>query len=236
VRQVGGNTGGVDNIVEGELIDERGELQEQGQGLRRVDQYRRITYGGGFIPVQYRRRRQQQLSWCQHTSLKNGRALVNLPALTILTGLINHKVAKLGSLGRESSGSALLIERGSLNRGILNGKGPPYLDMTENSKRTQNKKNTTIRQWQRGEAQEVGKGSGGCRETPGIASGWPVCVWRGRWRGGGALYVVRLARLSRLARLALPIAEELTGDGDGGRGRSRMAQLALPCMCLPCLA
>lgn len=33
VRQVGGNTGGVDNIVEGELIDERGELQEQGQGL-----------------------------------------------------------------------------------------------------------------------------------------------------------------------------------------------------------
>lgn len=37
VREVGGNTGGVDNIVEGELIDERGELQEQGQGLWRVD-------------------------------------------------------------------------------------------------------------------------------------------------------------------------------------------------------
>lgn len=43
MRQVGGNTGGVDNIVEGELIDERGELQEQGQGLWRVDQHRRMT-------------------------------------------------------------------------------------------------------------------------------------------------------------------------------------------------
>lgn len=43
MREVGGNTGGVDNIVEGELIDERGELQEQGQGLWRVDQHRRIA-------------------------------------------------------------------------------------------------------------------------------------------------------------------------------------------------
>lgn len=103
MRQVGGNTGGVDNIVEGELIDERGELQEQGQGLWRIDQHRRMADDasrGSFIPVQYRRRRQQQLSSCQHTSFKNEIAPVNLPALTILTVLINHKVAKWGNLGR----------------------------------------------------------------------------------------------------------------------------------------
>ena len=33
--QVGGDTGGVDNIVEGELVNERGELEEQRQRLRR---------------------------------------------------------------------------------------------------------------------------------------------------------------------------------------------------------
>lgn len=31
--QIGGNTGGVDNIVEGELIDERAVLEEEGQRL-----------------------------------------------------------------------------------------------------------------------------------------------------------------------------------------------------------
>lgn len=34
MRKVGGDTGGVDNIVKGELIDKRGELQKQGQGLK----------------------------------------------------------------------------------------------------------------------------------------------------------------------------------------------------------
>lgn len=34
VGQVGGNTGGVDDIVEGELVDKGAELEEQGQGLR----------------------------------------------------------------------------------------------------------------------------------------------------------------------------------------------------------
>ena len=35
VGEIGGNTGGVDNIVEGELIDERAELEEEGQRLNR---------------------------------------------------------------------------------------------------------------------------------------------------------------------------------------------------------
>ena len=33
MRQVGGDTGGVDDIVEGELVNERGELEEQRQRL-----------------------------------------------------------------------------------------------------------------------------------------------------------------------------------------------------------
>jgi hypothetical protein len=33
VRKVGGDTGGVDDIVQSELIDEGGELQQKGQGL-----------------------------------------------------------------------------------------------------------------------------------------------------------------------------------------------------------
>jgi hypothetical protein len=33
VGEVGSNTGGVDNIVEGELINERRSLQEEGEGL-----------------------------------------------------------------------------------------------------------------------------------------------------------------------------------------------------------
>lgn len=34
VRKVGGHTGGVDDIVEGELVDERASLEEEGQRLR----------------------------------------------------------------------------------------------------------------------------------------------------------------------------------------------------------
>ena len=35
VRKVGGHTGGVDDIVEGELVDERASLEKEGQRLRR---------------------------------------------------------------------------------------------------------------------------------------------------------------------------------------------------------
>ena len=34
VRKVRGNTGSVDDIVEGELVDERASLEEEGQRLR----------------------------------------------------------------------------------------------------------------------------------------------------------------------------------------------------------
>lgn len=33
MRQVGRDTGGVDDIVEGKLVDQRGQLQEEGQRL-----------------------------------------------------------------------------------------------------------------------------------------------------------------------------------------------------------
>jgi hypothetical protein len=33
VRQIGGDTGGVDDIVQGKLVNERGELEQQGQRL-----------------------------------------------------------------------------------------------------------------------------------------------------------------------------------------------------------
>jgi hypothetical protein len=36
VRQVGGNTGGVDDIEEGELVDEGRDLAEEGQRLASV--------------------------------------------------------------------------------------------------------------------------------------------------------------------------------------------------------
>ena len=35
MRKVGGHTGGVDDIVEGELVDERASLEKEGQRLRR---------------------------------------------------------------------------------------------------------------------------------------------------------------------------------------------------------
>ena len=36
VREIGSDTGGVDDIVEGELVNERRELEEEGQGLRHI--------------------------------------------------------------------------------------------------------------------------------------------------------------------------------------------------------
>jgi hypothetical protein len=33
MAQIGGDAGGVDDIVEGELVDERAGLEEEGQGL-----------------------------------------------------------------------------------------------------------------------------------------------------------------------------------------------------------
>lgn len=36
VREIGGDTGSVDNIVEGELIDERAGLEEEGERLERL--------------------------------------------------------------------------------------------------------------------------------------------------------------------------------------------------------
>ncbi len=63
MRQVGGDTGGVDDIVEGELVNERGELEEQRQRLAcRVSNAAFISTLGDTIPVQYRPRHRQQLS------------------------------------------------------------------------------------------------------------------------------------------------------------------------------
>jgi hypothetical protein len=36
VGEIGGNAWGVDNIVEGELIDERGSLEKEGQWLQHI--------------------------------------------------------------------------------------------------------------------------------------------------------------------------------------------------------
>ena len=36
VREIGSDTGGVDNIVEGELVDERAGLEEEGERLERL--------------------------------------------------------------------------------------------------------------------------------------------------------------------------------------------------------
>lgn len=77
MREIGSDTGGVDDIVEGELINERRELEEEGQGLRHIwSAYvafistcePRISARdlprpklGYNTPVRYRQRRQQQL-------------------------------------------------------------------------------------------------------------------------------------------------------------------------------
>lgn len=67
--QVSGNAGCVDDIVEGELVHEGGELQEQGQRLaQRVavsksscQSAQILLFQLGNSPVQYRQRHQRQL-------------------------------------------------------------------------------------------------------------------------------------------------------------------------------
>lgn len=69
MRKVGGNTGGVDDIVEGKLVNEGRELKEEGQRLRKRDLVSPCAAltcaqrrgSGVTLPVQYRQRRQQQL-------------------------------------------------------------------------------------------------------------------------------------------------------------------------------
>jgi hypothetical protein len=74
VGEVGGDTGGVDNIVEGELVNERGELQEQRQRLQGMCQW--TAFPGcqqGDLPVQYRPRRRQQLRYLSVFLLRKSR-------------------------------------------------------------------------------------------------------------------------------------------------------------------
>jgi hypothetical protein len=62
VRQVGGNTRGVHDIVESKLVNERGELQEQRQrlGIWRQQMLSRTSERLNK-PVRYRQRHQQRL-------------------------------------------------------------------------------------------------------------------------------------------------------------------------------
>lgn len=61
--EIGSNTGGVDNIVEGKLIDERAVLEEEGQRLNRsasaIDLSRWLF--DVVIPVQFHQRHRRQL-------------------------------------------------------------------------------------------------------------------------------------------------------------------------------
>lgn len=73
--EVSGNAGCVDDIVEGELVHEGGELQEQGQRLAEEVavsgsscQRVQILLSAGSLPVQYRQRHQRQLFSMIHVS------------------------------------------------------------------------------------------------------------------------------------------------------------------------
>lgn len=67
VREISGDTWSVHNIIEGELVDEGTELEEQGQRLSKA----RVTVSialvsyeiasKGYKPVRYRQRHQRQL-------------------------------------------------------------------------------------------------------------------------------------------------------------------------------
>jgi hypothetical protein len=67
VGEIGGNTWGVDNIIEGELVHEGAELEEKGQRLEWVPLSASIELVSvGYAreshkPVRYRLRRQRQL-------------------------------------------------------------------------------------------------------------------------------------------------------------------------------
>ena len=57
VREIGSDTGGVDDIVEGELVNEGRELEEEGQGLRH------IWSAFAFISTSDPRRSGRDLPW-----------------------------------------------------------------------------------------------------------------------------------------------------------------------------
>lgn len=50
MRQVRCDAGGVDNIVESELVDQRGELQKKGQRLSKI-----VSYAFGHVAIARRR-------------------------------------------------------------------------------------------------------------------------------------------------------------------------------------
>lgn len=51
MAQIGGDAGGVDDIVEGELVDERAGLEEEGQGLGGVSWHLAVMAGGRTWPM-----------------------------------------------------------------------------------------------------------------------------------------------------------------------------------------
>ena len=79
--QVGSDAGGVDDIIEGELVNERGELQEQRQRLEGVGSAGAalLLFGSRNVPVQYRQRRRQQLS---RRGSERALAVVTVPGRT----------------------------------------------------------------------------------------------------------------------------------------------------------
>lgn len=101
MREISSDAGAVYDIVEGELIDQGRELEEERKGLRGVKSANRrqsklrdhssaarvakTQWLFANIPGQCRQRRQQQLSpKSDHLGFPRGRALSCLPALTIL--------------------------------------------------------------------------------------------------------------------------------------------------------
>ena len=92
--KVGGHAGSVDDIVEGELVDERASLEEEGQRLRGgVSECDLSEWGVNVwcLPVRYHRRHQRRLlisslASCHGVSVK---VFVGnpAPALTILAVL-----------------------------------------------------------------------------------------------------------------------------------------------------
>ena len=63
MRKVGGHTGGVDDIVEGELVDERAGLEEEGQRLGGSVSETMLLRGliVWYSPVRYHQRHQRRL-------------------------------------------------------------------------------------------------------------------------------------------------------------------------------
>ena len=92
VGEVGGHAGSVDDIVEGELVNERASLKKEGQRLRgdvsecALRERKTIAW---FLPVRYHQRRQRRLlisslASCRRASVSVGNPA---PALTILAVL-----------------------------------------------------------------------------------------------------------------------------------------------------